>query len=80
MYLCLHCHKTFTKPIKLKNKHGLDTPPYEIELVSPCCRDDFVETFQCDECQEVVTSDYIETIDGKRLCENCYVLKNIENN
>ena len=38
MYICLECNYEFEKPVKLQEKHGLDTPQFEIICVCPKCK------------------------------------------
>ena len=58
--------------------HGLDTPPYEHFTVCPHCGGAFVEAHRCDCCGEFITADYIMVQDGKCYCEECYSIRNIE--
>lgn len=80
MYICLECHEIFEYPLKIIEKHNLETPPYETQYVSPCCYDDYIEVPECCECGEYITSEYIETSEGLIICENCYTVLNIKNN
>ena len=58
--------------------HGLDTPPYEHFTVCPHCGGAFVEAHRCDCCGEFITADYVVVQDGRRYCEECYSIRNIE--
>ena len=37
-----------------------------------------VEAHRCDCCGEFITADYVVVQDGKRYCEECYSVRNIE--
>ncbi len=78
MYVCLDCGKLFDSPKKIIEKHGLDSPPYEEFYACPKCGGAYVETTICNVCGNYITNDYIETADGNIYCENCYILKNVE--
>ncbi len=73
MYVCLECYNTFETPVEWVEEHGLDTPPYEHLVGSPCCHSAFVEAQMCDCCGHPITTEsYIITDDGDRFCENCF--------
>ncbi len=38
MYICLECKYEFENPVKLQEKHGLTTPPFETICVCPKCK------------------------------------------
>ncbi len=38
MYVCNECQQEFTSPVKLTQRHGLSSPPYEILYVCPRCK------------------------------------------
>lgn len=81
MYKCAYCGKIFEEPKKYYETTefwGAKTT-YE-ELISPCCKDGFVETFQCDCCGEYITGDYILTQNNNIYCEDCYEVRNIDDN
>ena len=45
MYTCLECGCEFKNPIKLTEKHNLNTPPFESIYVCPTCKStDFAES------------------------------------
>ena len=53
--------------------HGLDMPPYEELLVCPCCGKPVSSRLtRCDLCGEWITGKYVETLDGDRICGECY--------
>ena len=72
MYICLDCGEVFSQPRRYKETHGLESPPYEIFYVCPCCGGDYTETYQCDECGDWITGKYIRTDSGQTICDNCY--------
>lgn len=76
-YLCLDCGMLFDEPRKCRETHGLDTPPYEYFYVCPNCEGSFIKAFKCDMCGDYITEAYIELVDGKRVCRNCYTEENI---
>lgn len=78
MYVCLDCGELFEYPMKIVEKHGLDSPPYEEFYGCPECGGTYVETMQCYSCGNYITGDYIETLEGDYYCENCFEVKNIE--
>lgn len=71
MFVCLECNETFQDPVRWKEKHGLDAPPYEQFSGCPYCKGNYIEAFKCDCCEEYITNEYIKTDDGKRYCESC---------
>ncbi len=77
MYLCLDCDKLFEEPRDYTETHGLDSPPYETWSGCPECAGAYVETFKCDECGEWITGEYIELASRAKICDTCYVIKDI---
>lgn len=77
MFLCLDCGKLFEEPSYYAETHGLDTPPYETWNGCPKCSGAYVETFECSQCGEWITGDYIE-VGGELICEECYHIKSID--
>lgn len=79
MFICLECGTIFEEPKKYTETHGLDSPPYEEFYGCPECGGGFHETFKCDGCGEWIDDFYVEIVPSNEIyCENCYVLKNIE--
>ncbi len=73
MYVCLECYNTFEDLVEWEEKHGLDTPPYEHFVGSPCCYGNFTEALMCNCCGHPITTEgYIKTDDGERFCEDCF--------
>lgn len=77
-FVCVECGCVFQEPKHYIETHGLDTPPYEHFTVCPHCGGAFVEAHCCDCCGEFITADYVVVQDGKRYCEECYSVRNIE--
>lgn len=77
-FVCVECGCVFQEPKHYIETHGLDTPPYEHFTVCPHCGGAFVEAHRCDCCGEFITADYVVVQDGKRYCEECYSVRNIE--
>jgi hypothetical protein len=79
MMLCLDCGAAFEQAREVVERHGLDTPPYERLLVCPRCGGaDLRDTHRCDLCGEWITGKYIETVDGDRICGECYTSHDID--
>lgn len=78
MYACLDCGGIFEYPKQYKESHGLDSPPYETWSGCPLCGGDYVKTARCDQCGDWITGAYAELKDGTIICEECYVIKDIE--
>lgn len=78
MYLCLECGGLFEEPKKYIETHGLDTPPYEEWYGCPYCDGDYVTTEQCGLCGDWIAGQYVELKDGSFICEDCYLIKDIE--
>lgn len=38
MFRCLDCRTLFKEPLELKERHGLDTPPFESRYYCPKCK------------------------------------------
>ena len=78
MFVCVECGHVFDQPDRWVERHGFDYGPYESFSVCPKCRGSYVEAHKCDCCDEWITGSYIKTEDGKRYCENCYVVMDLE--
>lgn len=78
MYLCLDCRSVFIEPKRIVETHGLDSPPYEEYNACPNCGGAFVEALICDGCDDYIINDYVETAHGTKYCEECYIIKNVE--
>lgn len=75
MLICLECQCVFDQPKRLVERHGLDTPPYEEYDACPYCFSaDIHPAAPCDICGTWLTGGYIKTLDGQRICEDCYTL------
>jgi len=73
IYKCLDCENEFETPKTIEESHGFTTPPYEMIATCPLCNsENYKETYKCDQCGVYIDSDYIQLLDGSRVCENCY--------
>lgn len=46
---------------------------YEELLVCPCCGETSIfPAYRCDLCGEWITGEYVKTLDGDRICGECY--------
>lgn len=79
MYICRECHNTFEYPFVCYDDmlEHFGTPCHTIVNLSPCCKSDFVETFNCDLCGQPVLDDYISLENGQCICSYCYSKHNI---
>ena len=77
MYICLDCEKLFEEPKLWIEKHNLDSPPYEEWLGCPLCGGWYVETIDCDCCNEPILGEYAHIVTGENICENCFTIRNI---
>lgn len=80
MFICLDCGIVFEEPKAYIERHGLDSPPYEVINGCPVCGGSYVETMCCNECGSWITDEYIELKDSSVICDKCYKVKNIEDN
>ena len=71
-YICLDCDRTFIKPKRYIETHGLSTPPYEEYYGCPYCVGDYAVAHECVECGHWINGPYIKLKSGERICENCY--------
>lgn len=75
-FICCDCQAVVHEPVKVVERHGLDTPPFEHYGACPLCHGScLVESIRCDCCGEYIIGLYVETIEGERFCENCFVFK-----
>jgi formylmethanofuran dehydrogenase subunit E len=76
MLVCDECGSTFEEPKVIVEKHGFDTPPFEVYKACPLCSGPCIaETFRCDYCREYVTSEYVAIGNGERFCSECFVVR-----
>ena len=79
MYLCLECSNLFEECQQYSETHGLDSPPYETWSGCPACGSGaVVETQRCSYCGDWIVEDYVELPAGELICDNCYVVRNVE--
>lgn len=45
-FICNSCGSLFEKPKRMVEKHGFDTPPFEVWLLCPYCLDNDFEEIQ----------------------------------
>ena len=73
MLICIECGELFEKEQKMIERHGLDAPPYEERMGCPRCGGvDIHPTERCDICGDWITGGYVRTVNGERICEECY--------
>lgn len=73
MLICGECGSLFERGRTIVERHGLDTPPYEELLVCPCCGETSIfPAYRCDLCGGWITGEYVKTLDGDRICGECY--------
>lgn len=79
MLICVECGAVFEQAKRVVEKHGLDSPPYEEMMVCPSCGGRSIHPArQCDVCGEWLTGGYILTLDGTRICDDCYMRRDVE--
>lgn len=72
MYYCLNCGAEVEKLKRVTERHGLDTPPYEIFPVCPLCEsENVIKEVKCNYCNDIITDNFI-TMDGNAYCSKCY--------
>ena len=72
MYICIECGYIFEEPYCWEETHGFEYGPYEKFSGCPKCCGAYAETFPCDICNNWIETDYVETDDGQRYCEDCF--------
>lgn len=79
MMICVECERVFDQPKHIMERHGLDTPPYEEYDGCPYCFGTNIHPArQCDVCGKWLTGGYIKTFDRQRICDDCYTMRNVE--
>ncbi len=79
MLICVECEAVFETPKRVVERHGLDTPPYEEFDACPHCGGTNLHTAkQCDVCGAWLTGSYIVTLDGQRICDDCCLRRDVE--
>ena len=73
MYECRECRYQFEKPKKYVEKHGLDTPPFEVWYGCPICAGRYEEIRYCDVCGEPMIHGYSCEGDDRTVCHECAV-------
>lgn len=72
MWVCTNCGHIFEEPHRWEERHGFDYGPFEKFSGCPECGESYIEAHKCDECGHWITGEYIKTVSGQRICENCY--------
>lgn len=80
MFVCGDCGEAFDTPQRSVERHGLDTPPYEMLDVCPACYGVCIlSALYCDGCGSVITGRFIQLDDsGDRYCEDCYTVRDYD--
>lgn len=82
MFICLECEHIFNENevATWEEDRGEFWGVSCSESMSGCpkCGGDYVKAHRCDCCDEWITNSYIKTENGKRYCENCYVVMDLE--
>lgn len=74
MLICVECGALFEQARTIIERHGLDSPPYEEFLDCPHCAETNIhQARRCDVCGEWILGGYVKTLDGERICDECYV-------
>lgn len=76
-FICLDCGRIFEEPKRWVETHGLDSPPYEKWSGCPACGGAYANAITCDICGEYITGTYAKVSDGQRICEECYIEREI---
>lgn len=77
MNVCLDCRHLFEVSKHYTETHGLETPPYEKWNGCPSCGGAYDEAHECSCCPDYIVGEYVETVNGDKICENCYVIKRV---
>ena len=79
MYVCRECGGLFKNPHVIRDGfvEHFGTPCYTTICVSPCCQSDYIQAKQCDNCDGEITAQYISLEDGRILCPECFVLRDL---
>lgn len=81
-FVCLECGCVFDEEdiTRWKEDRGeyWGSSCYEEFSGSPCCKEAYVEAHKCDICGNWITDTYVKTDDGKRFCNNCYRVVDLE--
>ena len=68
-YKCIECGNIFEEGEQAVwyEKHGLDTPPYEIRMGCPLCKGDYEKTVKC----KICGSEHLEHELNGGVCKDC---------
>ena len=80
MFVCLHCGKIFEEPESYVENRGecFGFPSFETWSGSPCCAGGYTEAHRCDCCGEWITDRYVKINDSERYCEDCFSIKELD--
>ena len=78
-YVCLACGNVFEEDeIKTwTESHGLDYGG-ERWSGSPCCRESYVDAYECSRCGEIITTNEYAEIGFNKYCMDCVEIKRLE--
>lgn len=77
-FTCLECGALFDDPQKYIERHGFNTPPYEVISVCPICGGTYTNTIFCDACGEPITGEYVKIgPTGDCYCDSCFMLRSL---
>ena len=80
MFVCYECRETFDEPVCWREYRGecWGTPAYEELSGCPYCHGTYTEAHRCDCCGEWINTNVYVEVDGKRYCEDCFTIKNLD--
>ena len=80
MFVCTNCGHVFDEDevVVWEEQHGLDYGPYEQWSGCPRCTHNYVEAHRCDGCDDWITGRYVKLDNGKRFCENCFSIMELD--
>lgn len=71
-YICRDCNYVFNTPKRYKERHGLESPPYETMQCCPKCGGSYTAALECDRCGNYFAADEMHSLLGDYLCEECF--------
>ena len=78
-YVCLACGEVFNEDdiVSWTERHGLDYGG-ERWSGSPCCRENYVDAYECSCCSEIINTDQYVEIGDEKYCWDCITIKRLE--